>query len=813
MCGIGMAQKRTVSGIIRDSQSDEPIPFASAVFKKSGRGALTDSSGKFIIELDRWLANDTLSINNVGYKLILLPAVYLKDSTFLTIKLDVLPSSGEAVVKSKYNRALWFWKQIMKRKPIHDKTHWDNYSYEVYNKMEVDIENFKKEKFTTNKLLKPLSFLTDYIDSTSEAKPFLPAYITETLSDYYLQKSPHKAREVIKATRTNGLDNESLVKELGGMYNNVNVYSNTIPVFNKQFISPFNDNGDNFYNFKLLDTQYLSKRRLVHLRFTPKRKGEDTFEGDCWIHDSTFSIQKITLRPSPEADLNFITGLTLIQEFKLVNDTTWFLYKDKFVADVSPMGKTKISLKGRKTTTYKDVVLNSKSVVVELDKSPIIEKIELAKDHKQNSDTFWNSRRHEELSKTEAGVYKMLDTLQKNPAYMGYKNTLQFIARGTKDFGKIRIGPWFYWFSNNQYEGFRTRFDVRTNKDFSKKLYLHGYIAYGFNDQKFKGLAEVKYIFNHQPWTYINVSYKNDIDNGQTSFDQLTQDNIFGTMLRRNGVVQKFQRQEEKRIEIYKETTKGWGFGLTAASKQFEALRYLPGAKFFPVTNGDPLNSFETTLKLRYAYAERTVETNFSRISVGSDFPIVEVNLTKALPGVLNSSYDYNKVDISLKDFLKIAPFGRIYYNLFAGKTFGKAPYNFLTILPGNENSYYNKRAFNLMNRFEYVTDKYAGFNIEHNIGAGLFRFAKFTRKLKLRQSWEAKGIIGGLTDENKKLNFKGDHFFKSLDNKMYLELGTGIDNIFQFFRVDFVWRVLSPSASKETVSRFGVFGSFRFSF
>jgi hypothetical protein len=94
-----------------------------------------------------------------------------------------------------------------------------------------------------------------------------------------------------------------------------------------------------------------------------------------------------------------------------------------------------------------------------------------------------------------------------------------------------------------------------------------------------------------------------------------------------------------------------------------------------------------------------------------------------------------------------------------------------------------------------------------------LFRFTPLTRKLKWRQLWTARGVIGNLSQANQQLNFVGNFPFKTLDNKMYLEVGTGIDNILQFFRVDFVWRALSPSPSTETVDRFGVFGSFHFSF
>ncbi len=47
-----------------------------------------------------------------------------------------------------------------------------------------------------------------------------------------------------------------------------------------------------------------------------------------------------------------------------------------------------------------------------------------------------------------------------------------------------------------------------------------------------------------------------------------------------------------------------------------------------------------------------------------------------------------------------------------------------LDVAPGNEIYYYDKYAFNLMNRYEYLNDRYAGINFEHNFGNGLFPFA-----------------------------------------------------------------------------------------
>jgi len=120
VCSV-QAQVKILRGVILDKQSDEPIPYASAVFKKSGAGVLSDSLGKFILELKSWPVGDTLVVNNVGYKPTLIPFTDIKDSASITIYIEVLPPQHEAVVKVKYNRALWFWRRIIAHKSKNDK--------------------------------------------------------------------------------------------------------------------------------------------------------------------------------------------------------------------------------------------------------------------------------------------------------------------------------------------------------------------------------------------------------------------------------------------------------------------------------------------------------------------------------------------------------------------------------------------------------------------------------------------------------------------------------------------------------------------
>jgi hypothetical protein len=232
-----------------------------------------------------------------------------------------------------------------------------------------------------------------------------------------------------------------------------------------------------------------------------------------------------------------------------------------------------------------------------------------------------------------------------------------------------------------------------------------------------------------------------------------------------------------------------------------------------PPESGEIFNSFEVALRLRFAYLERYLETSFNRTNLGSDYPVGEFRIVKGIPGILNSAYKYTKIGINISDWASIPPLGSIYYSVYAGKTFGTIPYMFLNIAPGNEIYYYNKYAFNLMNRYEYITDRYAGVIFEHNIGNGIFRLIPPTRILKFRQFWNIKMLIGSLSEENKALNFVNGHPFVDLAGKPYMELGTGVDNIFKFFRLDLVWRILPQPLPPERYKRFGVFGSFRIGF
>ena len=808
----GFAQYSRLNGIVVDALTREPISFASVVLKSSSSGKNTDSIGSFSIVFNRD-KTDSLLISYVGYQTATIIIDSSKSDKSIEVFLIRNDKNDDVVVKLKVNKGMFLWRKIMSKKQMYDRYKQQNFGYQAYNKLELDIKNINQQFINKTFLFKPYSFVLKNIDSTSEERPFLPAYLVESLSDYAFQKKPKRYFENIKAIKTKGFDSQSFNKFLGVMNQNVDIYSNYINVISRDFISPFNDNADLFYNFSVSDTQTINNKRIFHFVFFPKRAGLDAFQGDAWVEAGTFEIHKISMFLGKEANINYISKVGIYQEFSKINDSTIFLTKDKLSADFNTINKKSIGFIGRKTTIYKNILINNDSITAIFNNQKVETVVKTDSTKNNLSDSAWQSLRSDSLSTNEKEIYSTIDQLTEMPKFQRLQDNIRFLATGYKKIGNYEIGPWFNWISANNYEGNRFRFDFGTNSRFNKNIYLHTYLAYGTKDQALKGLGEIYWNINREPNLFrIHASYSNDIDNGISGIGEVSQDNIFSLAIRKPNITRKFIRVEDSRIEIKNDIGKGLSTELFLVQRKYNPLQALPLKSDFNAQNGEALNSFEVSLKLRFAYLEQFINGDFFRYSLGSDYPITEFTITKGIPGVFKSAYPFTKLKLTISDYIKINPLGSISLKINAGYTDGKLPFVYLENHLGNDIYYYNNNGFNLMNRFEYLSDKYAGINVEHKFGSGLFQFLPITRKLKWRQFWNVKSLWGSLSPENYALNGDGQ-FFKSLNGKNYTEIGTGIDNIFKVFRLDFVWRVGNNVAALPASSKFGIFGSFQFQF
>jgi hypothetical protein len=817
------AQVHTVRGFVYSEVSGEKIAFASISWKKAGTGRLSDSTGAFILSSRYPL--DTLIISHVGYNTLYLSYNTSRDTGLLSLPLTE-KKSGEVVVNKKYNRGLVWWRKIVQHKVVNDPFQFRDFSCDLYKKLEMDLTNITKEGFEKIRLLKPFRFLLENLDSISESKEFLPVFMMEKISRFWLRNSPLEKTEQVEATRNSGIQNEVILHFIEGLNQGVDVYANSLILFGKEFVSPFSDDAPAFYNFKAADTMYINGQRFLHLYFSPRREGENGFSGDCWIHYATWAISGITMEISSTANINYVNRLVIKQEFTRLGDSVWVFSRNQFVAEVAPLTKNKIAFIARQTSIFRHVQINTGSFPLIQVKNRDDDEVIIDDSARERSAAYWENQRPEPLSVNEQKVYQMMDTLHRMPLFKKYSNTVDFIIDGRKKLGKIEIGPWYKWISANQLERLRLRFDLATTENFSKSLKMHGYLAYGTADQQFNGGLDAKYKFPGNGGYSIRGSYQHDLDNGGTRNGGagLTMDNMFSQLIRKPGVRQKFYQVDEYYLGLAKEWAGHFSINVFLTRGSYETITPLPPQKAISANQEDILN-MELGINLRYAPGEKKIESFRKDHRKHGNHPVFELTLARGIPGIFGSMYQYDKIFGQVSQQIRVPRWGTVNYRAYAGKIAGEAlPFMLLEIHPGNDIYYYSKQSFNLMNRFEYLSDRYAGFTIEHDFEKKLINLLPFLRKINVRQFWNLKAVWGNLSNSNKALNcieYSG-YRMQSLNGKPYLELGTGLDNIFRYFRLDLVWRLSATSSvpgeipgvyGQKPAASFGFFGSFHIQF
>ena len=779
-----ISQKTKISGIVIDDLTEERMPFVNIYFQGTKVGVMSDQEGKFILE--SFYATDSLVISFIGYDKCIIAIqkdisqnfeIRLKESTTNLQEIIVLPSET--------NPAHPIIKRVLANKKINNREKLDAYQYEVYNKIQLDLNNITEE-FKNTKAFEKFNFIFDNID-TSESKPFLPIFISESISDYYFKKNPKTHKEIIKASKVSGIDNKSIAQFTGDMYQQVNIYNNQLSVFGKNFISPIANQSMLYYKYYLIDSLNVDGNWCYELQFLPKRKGELTFEGTLWVHDTTYAIKKVTGSISKDANINFVNELKVTQTFEQVEKEVWILTKDELFVDFEWLDKA-LGFYGKKATLYKDFIIN------DLKEEPFYSGAEniFIKDSANNrSEKYWEQQRHESLTDQQKGIYHMIDTLQKVPIVRTYVDVIYLLASGYKIIGKFELGEYTSLYSFNDVEGHRFRATIRTSNNFSKMIEFSSFAAYGLWDKEFKYGLGTRFFITKEPRRMVHAVFKHDVEQIGLSSNAYNNTGVVSSFLRRNPF-NKLVFNTEYRFSYSRE----WFHGLTTSilfrNANFQPLGIIP----FNTTDENGLISSksniitsEVSFNTRFAFGEKFISGEFDRVSTGTKFPVIEFNYGYGLPDLFNSEFEYHRLKLSIEHNIRLGILGSTQYNFEGGKIIGNVPFPLLEVHPGNETWSYNDNAFNMMNICEFVSDEYISFKLQHHFNGLVFNKIPYLRKLKWREVATFQGVWGSLSEDNQN-NILLPEYTSSLRNKPYLESSLGIENIFKFLRIDVIWRL-----------------------
>lgn len=806
-----------VSGIVLDN-TNQPIPYANIVFKGSQVGVVSNEDGRFYIESPNNYTAIIVSFVGFPDKEVKLPKLVNYDFKVVLTEGNALKEVKVYAGKTskKDNPALDILRKIWERRRKNGLKMFKQYQYEKYEKVEFDM-NTIDSAFMKNKLFKGMEFVFKNIDTSSvTGKTYLPIFINESLSDYYGDNEAKKTKEILKANKNSGLGNGDGVNMfIKDLYNDFDIYDNYLNFFDKSFVSPLSRTGIDVYNYVLTDTAYIDNKWCYNIVFYPRRKNELTFKGDFWVNDSTFAIKTINMAVTKSANINWVKDIYIEQEFEVLNDSVFLPIRDYMMSDFALRKKEESKgVYGKRTTLYRNFKFDEKKpekfykeVVNYIDNSVYAK-----------SDAYWEENRFERLNKDEVGIYKMIDTLKTVKRFKQMYSLVSILGSGYIEIPKWKLdyGPIFSTVGFNDVEGWRLRAGGRTYFGPNDLWRIQAYTAYGFDDNKFKYGVSGKWMVDKKNRIIISGGNRRDVE--QIGASLTTTNDVLGRSYASSGLFTTAANGKLTNINLstlaiemepVKNLTFQLGFSyrtLESASETF-SLNYFTDNTF--TTTASEVKQSELNIQVEYTPKRKTIGYGVERREIDSPYSRFFINYSQGFKGLIDSDFDYQKIQFYYKQPIVIGALGRSNFTMELGKTFGQVPLGLMSVVPGNQTYFIIQNTFSNLNFYEFVADEYATFQWEHNFNGKIFARIPGIRKLNLREIIGVRGVYGTVSEENRAINASG--LVYQAPEKPYWEYSAGIGNIFKVFRLDFAWR--ANYRDVPDTSNFTIKGSFGFYF
>ncbi|MDO6596275.1 DUF5686 family protein [Oceanihabitans sp. 2_MG-2023] len=821
---VTVVAQTKVSGKVYD-EFNEPVAFANVIFKGSSEGTITDENGTFYLESDAtW---DAVLVSFIGFATLDVPLEKRVNYELNFVLKEEAGSLDEVVIvtgkqskKESENPAIAILKKVWEHKRKNGLKQFKQYEYDKYEKVEFDL-NTIDSSLIKSKLFRGMEFVFNEVDTSRvTGKTYLPIFINEAVTKVYGDNLINKEKVDLLGNKNSGFsDNQVIIDFVNDLYSEFDIYDNYLKFFDKSFVSPISRTGINTYNYVLSDSTYRDNKWCYNIIYYPRRKNELTFKGDFWVADTTYAIKEINMQASKSANINWVKEIYIEQEFDVLNDSLLLLKRDYFMSDFSFNKKEEArGVYGKRTTLYDNYAFNKPKD----EKFYNQEVYNYDKDIYNREDDFWEENRMEALSKDEKGVYKMLDTLKTVKKFKRLYNVGSILASGYIEMPSLNLdyGPIFSTFGFNDVEGLRLRAGGRTYFGQNDLWRIEGFGAYGFKDDKFKYGISGKVLLDKKNRFIISGGNRRDVE--QIGASLTTSTDVLGRSLASSSVVgtgtnDKLTSINLTSLAIEMEPVRNVVFRLSgnyrtleSASKTFSLDYYTDETQ---TTTESEIKQFESALSVSYFPKRKMTGYGVERREANDGFARIFAQVTRGDKGVINSDFDYTKLQFSYLQPWSVGGLGRLYTTLEVGKTFGEVPLGLLSVVPGNQSYFSIYNTFSNLDYYEFVTDTYASMHIQHNFNGRFFSRIPFLRKLNWREIVGFRAVVGEISKENRALNASG-LVYTAPNNKAYYEYSFGIDNIFKVFRIDFNFRGnYLDKTNYPDARKFGITGSFGFNF
>ncbi len=788
-----------VRGVVKDAETGEPLPFVGVYFDGTTIGISTDMDGRYSLETRSPQAK-VLTAQIIGYESL---SVKIQQGSFSEINFSLRPDPRQlnaAYVKpdNRYIRSIL--RKISQNLSVHDPDNAPDWSSRLYSKIELDatqMDGLMNIGFVD----RHIGFMKEYADTSAiTGQSFIPALISENVSDVYHSQDPSFQREVMRYSHMSGFKLENVLREYTGAHLlRANFFKPSIELFNLDIPNPVAAGSQVFYNFFLVDSLQVEGRKTYVLRFHPKKLvTSPTLDGEMHIDAEDYGIRSVHAALAKDANVNWIRHINFDIENRRTPEGRWFFDDERLFIDFSIATSDSsriVSFLGRRQLSFQEPVygpiqdqdaLTSKNHVVE-------------RDVKQGDKELWAQIRPIPLESREQGIFDMVEEFQQTRFY---KNTYAILHTLFAGFYRIpgtgiELGRWDHLVAYNPVEGFRMGVGGRTYEDFSKKVRLRGQVAYGFRDKKFKWMTSAEIMFRKELTRKLTLSAFHDYTQFGSGSRVLSAQSALGFAISRGPNRQSMVRSFDVLYEH--EFVPSVNAALEWTTTRVWSNPQVP----FERPDGTIQESFSTnTIRamLRFSKDEKLTRNTYVKTYLTSKYPVLTLDVTGGIKGITKDDFSFLRTSATIKWTTPSHALGFGHLYLEGGAIWGSVPYPMLKLHESNQTFYMDQTAFSCMNYYEFVSDRWLSGYYEHNFNGFFLGKIPYVKKLDLREVFTARVAWGTLSDANSiHAPFRIPQDSGTLETP-YVELGVGISNILRVLRVDAFWRVTHrlPEAKKN---------------
>lgn len=808
-----LSAQELITGKVVDASSGLAIRGVTVKHMQSGIASSTDQSGNFHLQISA--LTGTLSISSVGYTSRIMPVSQLTPGKSITIILSEYSQNLDEIVinapkkryRNKNNPTVDFIRKVIEKRDENNALKGADQVFSEYEKLSMSL-GILNEKTADSRLLRKFTFLKAGLDTVKlPGRSLIPIYMNEKLGARTIsnsQGSLYTLRAENQSRVDQFIDEDGIDEYLNKIYGLSDVYENDVAIGNRRFLSPIATLGPSFYKYYRMDTISETSPKQLKIRFVPRNPQDALFSGFLYVDlDGSYALRKAELSLSDETNINWVKSLQMYFDYSKNEDSKYFLNRSVTKIDLGLFQKG-MNLFGEKVLIRK---LGEQAQLA----LPPSDNSELAAG-KNDSKINWDLMRPEKLSTLESNAFRNIDSLKNSRSFRKLMSVGAIITSGYIGKGLFEIGPIPSFYSFNPVEGSRFKFGGNTTDEFSKRLVLEGYGAYGSKDQKFKYNLGAIYSLNGEsvykyPVSSISVRTTRDIRVPGQELNFLDNDNFLLSF--RRGHNDRMIYFNQTQVELHHEFDSHISFKLG-----FKKETLTPGGRLiFPFnTNESRMDNISTvalTGVFRWAPGEKIYQGKRYRRIINTGKPILSLSGEVGIKGLIGGQYDYQRFIFAANKRIFMSQLGFSDVVFESGIQFGKVPYPLMMIHRANQTYAYQANSFNLMNTLEFMSDRYSSLQFQHGFNGFILNKVPLLKKMDLREWLSLKVLYGHVNPENRMNNGEFGTFNSTpgskpalfgLNRGPYVEGSVGLGNIFKILRIDVVKRFTyldNPSVSK----------------